>query len=123
MADDVSNLVSPEPSWLDDALRAALTRTPEGAAADGALPAAMLEEIDSAIDAGWPQGRPPTVEELAASGDIDDHEPRQYAGDGIGEHGSTHSPADHGVDVSHVHGWHHHEDHSTHIDPDSGPHL
>jgi hypothetical protein len=119
MTDD-DNSLGPEPSWLDHTLRAALTHIPQESTATGSLPVALLEDIDRAIDDGWPQGRPMTVEELAAD-----------SGDSGGGHWSadvTHGhswadPAAEFAEPDHLHGGHHHDDHSSHIDPDPEPHL
>jgi len=126
MTDDTDHALDaldPGPSWLDDMLRAALTRLPEDVAVQGAQPAAMLDEIDRAIDAGWPQGHPLTLEELAADHAGTESRGEQWSGEGGYGHHWDHSGSDQGIHPDHVHDWHHHEEHSTDIDPDPGPLL
>lgn len=123
MTDDGDNPLGPEPSWLDDTLRAALTHIPQESAATGSLPVATLEEIDRAIDGGWPQGRPMTVEELAAGADTGDSHDDHWSADLTHEHGWADPVADEAINPDHLHGGHHHDDQSSHIDPDHGPHL
>jgi hypothetical protein len=114
--------VGAQPSWLDDVLRAALTDIPDEQPAAGAVPADMVADIGRAIDDGWPQGRPPTLEELAADGDADDGHDGHRSTELTHEQSWADPVTDEASGTSHPHGWHHHYDHSAHIDPEHDTH-
>ena len=121
MTTEGDNPLGAEPLRLEDALRAALTQIPEELGAAGSLPVAMLEEIDRAIDDGWPLGRPMTVEELAA--DSSDS-PAGHWHDGVTQyHGWADPATGEFAEPDHLHGGPHQDDHSSHNDPDHGLHL
>lgn len=110
-----------EPAWLDDMLRVTLTDIPVADAA-WSPPPGLLNEIDRGIDDGWPDGQPPTVDELAAA-DGDAGPAHWASGDVSGEHGWTDPDVDLSPDLGHVHGWHHDDDHGGPNDPEPGPHI
>ena len=56
----------PHATAVDDALRDLLTFVPDEL--DAVLPADALAQIRDAVEVGWPDGHPPTVDELANDG-------------------------------------------------------
>lgn len=56
----------PDAALLDDELRDLLTDFPAAGHSGDDLPAAALHEISDAVSTAWPDGHPPTPEELAA---------------------------------------------------------
>jgi hypothetical protein len=124
MIDNGENQVGPEPSWLDDVLRSALTEIPQEQTDIGSAPAEMASEIARAIEEGWPHGRPPTLDELADDAD-DAGEVREghWSSDPTHEQSWPDPVIDEDPGQGHLHGWHRHDDHSADTDPEHGAAL
>jgi hypothetical protein len=57
---------APDPADIDEFLRSQLSINDEDVAAASSVEFDAAIEIAAAVDVAWPDGRPPTVEELAA---------------------------------------------------------
>jgi hypothetical protein len=62
----------PDAALLDHQLRQLLTDFPDASDIGGALPLGAADEISRAIGRAWPDGQPPTPEELAGEDDAYD---------------------------------------------------
>jgi hypothetical protein len=57
---------NPDAVLLDRNLRGLLTNIPDQYSTDAAVPANVAVRIHAAVLSAWPNGRPPTADELAA---------------------------------------------------------
>jgi hypothetical protein len=78
---------------LDIELRALLTRIPDHPDTARSLPSAALDEIEDAISRAWPDGSPPTLEQL-----------EQEHTDSESDDGSAHVGADDDDHIGHLPG-------------------
>ncbi|MFZ0714241.1 hypothetical protein [Mycobacterium sp.] len=103
----------PDAALLDDELRDLLTDFPAAGQSGNDLPAAALSEISDAVRTAWPDGHPPTPEELAAE-DAGNESPGDISGfesqDFHIPHDSHYSEFDH-PDAGHPDYSHEHPDH------------
>jgi hypothetical protein len=102
---------------FDHELRSLLTDITHGSDRPGLLPPEALAEIDRAISRGWPEGVPPTAEQIAQEdhADLSAHDPDHAAFDHDAVSGHSSEWNDHGHSESHHPG---HDDH--HDDHDHG---
>jgi hypothetical protein len=57
---------NPDAAFLDRTLRGLLTNIPDPYPTDAAVPTDMAARIHAAVLSAWPDGRPPTPDELSA---------------------------------------------------------
>ncbi|MEZ0352084.1 hypothetical protein [Mycobacterium sp. pR1184] len=104
----------------DQVLRDLLTQIPHSPDPTGEIPAEALAEIDRAVSAAWPDGTPPSAEQIAREDGDDthltddsashhpwsDHGHPGHGGYGHDDHhGGDQQPDDHGHH-GHDDGWH-----------------
>jgi len=104
----------PDAAALDHQLRELLTDLPHPGDFGSALPPEVAEEISRAVSWAWPDGHPPTADELAredAGHDPYDHvsvlEPHSFEAEhGHGGHGADHTDVGHETGHGLDHGQH-----------------
>lgn len=98
----------PDAALLDHELRQFLNDIPDSANAGAHLPPDAASEIAHAVNLAWPDGRPPTVDELGA----DDYQ--KQTPDECADFGLHHGDGLHGDHFGHEHEQGH--DHTGHDD-------